>query len=384
MRIKTREALKTIKTFDRADTLAQKSKDSVSSLHDSAEQTQRMGYESETDYAGSALQSKEGYIARTSMMGADRIGRWGIKETRKNICKLNNRPRKPKPNPKLKQLPAPKNKALPAGKKGIKTASKGTKTAKNSMFKGTKATVKTSAKAAQFMKKTMTATVKFAKVAGKAIIAAVKATVAAVKGIVAAIVAGGWIAVLIIIIVVIVSLVIGSIYGIFIPNEDDGITIFSVKSDLEREYHQRQGELIANCRYDILNYEGDIADWREMIAVYEVKINFGDDPQEVLAFDEDKAEMLKEIFWDMNEISLHTETRTTAVTKYITDDDGNLVEVREDITTIILTVVTDCLSIDEISDQYGFSAKQNEMLSELLLEENAELWVGILGSDWLD
>lgn len=379
MKIKTREAIKTIKTFDRADTLAQKSKNGVSSLHDSAEQTQSMGYESETDYAGSALQSKEGYIARTSIMGADRIGRWGVKKTRKNICKWKNRPRKPKPNPKLKQLPVSKNKAFPVGKKGIKTVSKGIKTAAKTTFKGTKATVKTSVKTAQFMKKAVIATVKFAKVAGKAIIAAVKATVAAVKGIVAAIVAGGWLAVLIIIIVVIVSLVIGSIYGIFIPNEDDGITIFSVKSDLEREYHQRQSEMIANCRYDILNYEGDIADWREMIAVYAVKINLGDDPQEVVTFDKNKASKLKEIFWDMNAISLRTETRTTAVTKYITDDEGNPVEVREDVTTIILTVVTDCLSIDEISTKYGFSAKQKEMLSELLREENAELWAGILG-----
>ena len=379
MRIKTREALKTIKTFDRADTIAQKSRNGVSSLHDSAEQMQSMGYESETDYAGSALQSKEGYIARTSIMGADCIGRWGIKETRKNICKWKNRPKKTNPNPKLKQLPAPKKQALPAGKKVIKMASKGTKTAAKTTFKGTKATVKTSVKAAQFMKKATTATVKLAKVAGKAIIAAVKATAAVVKGIVAAIVAGGWISVLIIIIVVIVSLVFGSIYGIFIPNEDDGIAIFSVKSDLEREYHQRQSELIANCRYDILNYEGDIADWREMIAVYAVKINLGDEPQEVVTFDENKAATLKEIFWDMNEISLRTETRTTAVTKYITDDEGKPVEIREDVTTIILTVVTDCLSIDEISAKYGFSAKQKEMLSELLREENAELWAEILG-----
>ena len=41
MKIKTRESLKTIKTFDRADTLAQKSKKGVSSLHNSAEQTQK-------------------------------------------------------------------------------------------------------------------------------------------------------------------------------------------------------------------------------------------------------------------------------------------------------------------------------------------------------
>ena len=107
MKIKTRESLKTIKTFDRADTLAQKSKKGVSSLHKSAEQTQNVGYESETDYAGSELQDKEERIARMTVVGANKVGRWGVKETRKNIQKWRNRPRKPKPNPNLKQLPSP-------------------------------------------------------------------------------------------------------------------------------------------------------------------------------------------------------------------------------------------------------------------------------------
>ena len=203
--------------------------------------------------------------------------------------------------------------------------------------------------------------------------------VAAVKGIVAAIVAGGWVAVLIIVIIVIVALVVGSMYAIFVPAEDSGITIYSVKTDLEREYHQRQAELIANCQYDILNYEGDIAAWDEMIAVYAVKLNFGDEPQEVATFDEDKASELKAIFWDMNSISLRTDSRTTTVTRYETDANGNSVEVQEEVTMIILTVVTDSMSADEISDEYGFSAKQDTMLDELLSEENAELWAGILG-----
>ena len=393
MRIKTRESLKTIKTFDRADTLAQKSKSGISSLHNSAEQTQNIGYESETDYAGSELQDKEERIARMAMVGANKVGRWGVKETRKNIQKWRNRPRKPKPNPKLKQLPSPQRPMLEAPKKGIKTASKGTKNAakgtKNAVkgakttakaaVKGTKAAVKGTVKAAQLIKKAAIATVKFVKVAVKAIIAAAKATIAAIKGIIAAIVAGGWVAVLIIVIIVVVALVVGSVYAIFVPAEDSGITIYSVKTDLEREYHQRQAELIANCQYDILNYEGDIAAWDEMIAVYAVKLNLGDEPQEVATFDEDKAAELKAIFWDMNSISLRTESRTTTVTRYETNADGELVEVQEDVTMIILTVVTDSMSADEISDEYGFSAKQDTMLDELLSEENSELWAGILG-----
>ena len=392
MKIKTRESLKTIKTFDRADTLAQKSKKGVSSLHNSAEQTQNVGYESETDYAGSELQDKEERIARMTVVGANKVGRWGVKETRKNIQKWRNRPRKPKPNPNLKQLPSPQRPMLEAPKKGIKTASKapkktvkgtktavkGAKTTAKATVKGTKAAAKGAVKAAQLIKKAAIATAKFVKVAVKAIIAAAKATVAAIKGIIAAIVAGGWVAVLIIVIIVIVALVVGSVYAIFVPAEDSGITIYSVKSDLEREYHQRQAELIANCQYDILNYEGDIAAWDEMIAVYAVKLNLGDEPQEVATFDEDKAAELKAIFWDMNSISLRTESRTTTVTRYETNADGELVEVQEDVTMIILTVVTDSMSADEISDEYGFSAKQDTMLDELLSEENSELWAGIL------
>lgn len=393
MKIKTRESLKTIKTFDRAETLAQKSKSGVSSLHNSAEQTQNVGYESETDYAGSELQDKEERIARMTVVGANKFGRWGVKETRKNIQKWRNRPRKPKPNPKLKQLPSPQRPMLEAPKKGIKTASKapkktvkgtktvakGAKTTAKATVKGTKAAAKGAVKAAQLIKKAAIATAKFVKVAVKAIIAAAKAVVAAVKGIIAAIAAGGWVAVLIIVIIVIVACVVGSVYAIFVPAEDSEITIYSVKSELEREYHQRQSELIANCQYDILNYEGDIAEWDEMIAVYAVKLNLGDEPQEVATFDEDKAAELKAIFWDMNALSLRTDSRTTTVTRYETDANGNSVEVQEEVTMIILTVVTDSMSAYEISNEYGFSAKQDTMLNELLCEENAELWTGLLG-----
>jgi hypothetical protein len=392
VKIKTRESLKTIKTFDRADTLAQKSQSGISSLHNSAEQTQNIGYESETDYAGSELQNKEERIARMTVVGANKVGRWGVKETRKNIQKWRNRPRKPKPNPNLKQLPSPQRPMLEAPKKGIKTASKapknivkgtktavkGAKTTAKATVKGTKAAVKGTVKAAQLIKRAAIATVKFVKVAVKAIIAAAKATIAAIKGIIAAIAAGGWVAVLIIVIIVIVALVVGSVYAIFVSAEDSGITIYSVKSDLEREYHQRQAELIANCQYDILNYEGDIAAWDEMIAVYAVKLNLGDEPQEVATFDEDKAAELKAIFWDMNSISLRTETRTTTVIQNEIDAKGDIVEFQEEKTIIILYLVTDSMSVEEISSKYNFSTKQNDMLKELLREDNAELWEELL------
>ena len=375
MKIKTRESLKTIKTFDRADTLAQKSKKGVSSLHNSAEQTQNIGYESETDYAGSELQDKEERIARMAVVGANKVGRWGVKETRKNIQKWRNRPKKPKPNPNLKQLPSPQRPLLEAPKKGIKTASKapkktvkgtktaakGAKTTAKATVKGTKAAAKGSVKAAQLIKKAAIATAKFVKVAVKAIIAAAKAVVAAVKGIIAAIAAGGWVAVLIIVIIVIVALVVGSVYAIFIPAEDGEITVHSVKADLEREYYQKQTEMIASYQYDILNYEGDIAKWNEVIAVYAVKLNLCDEPQEVATFDEDKAAQLKEIFWNMNRLSVREEERIL--------QSGEREEIMK-----ILVIKTTAMSAEEAADYYLFSQEQREALEVLLAPENEEMW----------
>lgn len=393
MRIKTRESLKTIKTFDRADTLAQKSKKGVSSLHNSAEQTQNVCYESETDYAGSELQDKEERIARMAVVGANKVGRWGVKETRKNIQKWRKRPRKPKPNPNLKQLPSPQRPMLEAPKKGIKTASKapkntvkgtktavkGAKTTAKATVKGTKTAAKGTVKAAQLIKRAAIATVKFVKVAVKAIIAAAKATIAAIKGIIAAIAAGGWVAVVIIIIIVIIACVVGSVYAIFVPAEDSEITIYSVTRDLEREHHEMENELAATVYYDVLNYDGNLAGWEEVIAVYAVKLNLdSEDPQEVATFDESKANALRAVFLDMHNISLMSETHTRYETRQETDANGNVVEVIEEKNTVYVTVITTPKSVAQIADEYGFTAQQKEMLTELLSSENAELWSGIL------
>lgn len=382
MKIKTRESLKTIKTFERADTLAQKSKKGVSSLHNSADQTQNVDYESETDYAGRLLQDKEERFARASLYGANEVGKWGVRETLKNIQKWRSRPTKPKVPPKLKQLPSPQRSMLTAPDKKIKKASKGTKnvgkrtkTAAKGAKTTAKATVKGTVKAAQLIKRAAIATVKFVKEAVKAIITATKATIAAIKSIIAAIVAGGWVAVLIIVIIVIVACIVGSVYAIFVPAEDSEITIFSVTRDLEQEHHKMENELAATVYYDVLSYEGSLAGWEEVIAVYAVKLNLdSDNPQEVATFDESKAEALRVVFLDMNELSLMSETHTSYVTRQETDANGNVVEVTEEMNTVYLTVMTTPKSASQIAVEYGFSTQQKQMLTDLLSSENAELW----------
>ena len=80
----------------------------------------------------------------------------------------------------------------------------------------------------------------------------------------------------------------------------------------------------------------------------------------------------------MHDLSLMSETHASYVTRQETDANGNVVEVTEEINNVYVTVITTPKSADQIADEYGFTDKQKQMLTELLSSENAELWAGIL------
>ena len=407
---KTRESLRSIKVVDKTEGLAKKSKNGASSLANSAEETQNPRHETEVEYAGNEVQDKEERSGRALVRGAARVGQWGYRTTVRNIQKWRNRPRKIKLKvEEPKQLPPPKRPLLTEGtKQGAKTASKGIKngskaakkasrasakaakkTAKTSAkaakqaakasAKAAKAGVKMSVRAAQAIKRAAIATVKFIKVAVKAIIATAKAVIAGVKALVAAIAAGGWVAVLIIVIIVLVALVAGSIFAIFIPAEQNGITVYDVMGELDREFHDKEQELLANCQYDVLTYEGEMADWNEIVAIYAVKLNLDtENPQEIATFDEAKADELRNIYRTMNNVRLETRTETKEVKKQVRDENGNLKEVTETVTTTYVTVKRTGLTALQAADEYDFTDYQIEMLTMLLDEKNDELWKGLL------
>ena len=407
---KTRESLRSIKVVDKTEGLAKKSKNGASSLANSAEETQNPRHETEVEYAGNEVQDKEERSGRALVRGAARVGQWGYRTTVRNIQRWRNRPRKIKLKvEEPKQLPPPKRPLLTEGtKQGAKTASKGIKNgskaakkASRASAKAAKKTAKTSAKAAkqaakasakaaragvkmsvraaQAIKRAAIATVKFIKVAVKAIIATAKAVIAGVKALVAAIAAGGWVAVLIIVIIVLVALVAGSIFAIFIPAEQNGITVYDVMGELDREFHDKEQELLANCQYDVLTYEGEMADWNEIVAIYAVKLNLDtENPQEIATFDEAKADELRNIYRTMNTVRLETRTETKEVKKQVRDENGNLKEVTETVTTTYVTVKRTGLTALQAADEYDFTDYQIEMLTMLLDEKNDELWQGLL------
>ena len=82
--------------------------------------------------------------------------------------------------------------------------------------------------------------------------------------------------------------------------------------------------------------------------------------------DDGKKELLKEIFWAMNEISHRTETATTTQTVETDDGKGNIIVEEVEVTATTLYITVTHKTTDEMADIYNFTADQREMLPELL------------------
>lgn len=66
--------------------------------------------------------------------------------------------------------------------------------------------------------------------------------------------------------------------------------------------------MILEYDYDVIHYSGKFALWKEKVAGYAVKLNLDTEkPTELATFDEEKVNALRQVFWSMNRIQLHTE-----------------------------------------------------------------------------
>ena len=285
--------------------------------------------------------------------------------------------------------------AARAAKGTVKTAEKGIKTAQTTSkaaiktteqtAKATKAAAKTSAKtaqkAAQAAKATAKATAHAVKVAVKATLAAIKAIIAGTKALIAAIMAGGWIAVAVILIICLIGLLVGSVFGIFFSGEDsgNGMTMQTVVREINADYDSRLDEIINGTSHDVLEMSGSRAVWKEVLAVYSVKTTTdSDNLQEVATMDDNKKQLLKDIFWEMNEISSRTESKTETQITESDDGHGNIVETETTVTQTYLYITVSHKTAEEMADRYGFNEEQRQQLSELLAEENNSLWSAVL------
>ncbi len=241
----------------------------------------------------------------------------------------------------------------------IKTAGRRIKTPQRSV-KNAGQTVRTTAKTTQKTVQAAKAVATGVKAAVKATIAAVKAIIAATKALIAAIV------------ICLSGLIVGSCFGIFFSNEDSGsgLTMQSVVQEINDNYQQQIDTIKANTSYDVLELSGSRAVWPEALAVYAVKATTDpDNAQEVATMDDSKKAILKDIFWQMNQISSRTETD---------DSHGNIVETKTTVTRTYLYITVSHKTAEEMADQYHFSADQRKQLAELLADENRSMWSAVL------
>ena len=279
--------------------------------------------------------------------------------------------------------------------KAVKTAEKTSKAAikiaeatAKATQKAAEATAKAAQKAAEIARQTAILAYKAAVAAAKAIAAAVKAIIAAIEKLVAAIAAGGWVAVVVVVVICLVALIVGSCFGIFFSSEDknDGSqTMREVVVEINQDYQNQLDTIKANNPYDDLEMSGSRAVWPEVLSVYAVKTTTDpDNPQEVATMNDEKKQLLKDIFWEMNDISYSTETDTETEIIESDDGNGNILEETVEVTKTTLYITVSHKTADEMSDQYRFNDDQDSQLEELLNVDNS-MWLavlyGIYGSD---
>ncbi|NCC88699.1 MAG: hypothetical protein EOM05_12715 [Clostridia bacterium] len=102
------------------------------------------------------------------------------------------------------------------------------------------------------------------------------------------------------------ALISSSVYGIFFANEHSGtgITLSSVIDEINSDYNKKLEEIKSSNTFDVLEISGGKAVWENVLSVYAIKINTDiNNPQEVATINEDKKQLLKNIFWEMNSIT---------------------------------------------------------------------------------
>lgn len=249
-----------------------------------------------------------------------------------------------------------------------------------------------SKRAAEFAKQTAEKSKKLAKAAAKALKAAIKGAIEGTKSLVAAICAGGWVAVVIIIIICLVGLIVSSAYGIFAGNEvsksTDGDTSRDLRaavSTINSEYYQK----IQNIRNSVENLEnttiyinGEVGAmagvWQDVLAVYAVDTAHGKEATLAIDFDSSKTSQLEEVFWNMVSISHKVTERTVEEEQETTDENGETVTETVEVIYRDLTIYVKTQSASQAAQSYSFDEEQNKVLTELMSDDFTQSWSDLI------
>ena len=220
----------------------------------------------------------------------------------------------------------------------------------------------------QVLRDTAIKTAKVAKEAGKKVL---RAIAAAAEKLAAAIGAGGAAAVSVVVVILLVGMLFASPLGILFAGEDTGteIKIPGAVATLNGEFTDEIYRIMEENPYDELDMQEGmeaamLQNWRNVLAVYAVKVSTDEEHGlDVITMDEEKLQLLREIFFDANKLEYELTTRTV---------DG------EQITTLHISAqIKDAM---QMADEYSFTAQQREMLEELLKPDYDDIFLSLIGN----
>ena len=220
----------------------------------------------------------------------------------------------------------------------------------------------------QVLRDTAIKTAKVAKEAGKKVL---RAIAAAAEKLAAAIGAGGAAAVSVVVVILLVGMLFASPLGILFAGEDTGteIKIPDAVATLNGEFTDEIYRIMEGNPYDALDMQAGmeaamLQNWRNVLAVYAVKVSTDEEHGlDVITMDEEKLQLLREIFFDANKLVYEL---TTSIV------DG--------VQKTLLHISLQIKDAMQMADEYGFTAQQREMLEELLKPDYDDIFLSLIGN----
>ena len=360
-------AKKGVKTINKAVVQTERFKDNIVRTKEKAEETVSNDINS-NEYASNKIKFATDRVFDESVNQFNKQGQKSFMKTKENYQKS---------KAKIKQLKKKikDKRKVKSTVKNTKTTIKTSKEVAKKTEKTAKETIKASKRAMQIAKETAKRTAQGVKVAIKTTISAIKTIIAGTKALVAAIVAGGWVAVIVIIVICLVALMCSSIFGIFFSSQKtsaNSITMNTVVAECNQEFSDKLQSIQDSNPHDDYVLEGSMASWKDVLTVYTIKQSNGVNQQDVMTIDDNKKNVIKQIFWDMN--SLTSEVRDEMVTEQGTNAD----EMPKQVQKKVLHIKINTKTLEQMKNDYHFSSAQNKQLVELTDNKYASLWNGVI------
>lgn len=360
-------AKKGVKTINKAVVQTERFKDYIVRTKEKAEETVSNDINS-NEYASNKIKFATDSAFDESVNQFNKQGQKSFMKTKENYQKS---------KAKIKQLKKKikDKRKVKSTVKNTKTAIKTSKEVAKKTEKTAKETIKASKRTMQIAKETAKRTAQGVKVAIKTTISAIKAIIAGTKALVAAIVAGGWVAVIVIIVICLVALMCSSIFGIFFSSQKtsaNSITMNTVVAECNQEFSDKLQSIQDSNPHDDYVLEGSMASWKDVLTVYTIKQSNGVNQQDVMTIDDNKKNVIKQIFWDMN--SLTSEVKDEMVTEQGTNAD----EMPKQVQKKVLHIKINTKTLEQMKNDYHFSPAQNKQLAELTDNKYASLWNGVI------